>query len=59
MDVHEREDTNSSFIGNINPFRYRGYYYDNGTKEMWQQANGFFEWENVNEVICTDGKIVP
>lgn len=25
------ENTNASFIGNINPFRYRGYYYDTDT----------------------------
>ena len=24
-------NTDSTFIGNINPYRYRGYYYDNET----------------------------
>jgi RHS repeat-associated protein len=27
-DSNDQINTNSSFIGNINPFRYRGYYYD-------------------------------
>ncbi len=28
LDINGFENTNSTFIGNINPFRYRGYYYD-------------------------------
>ena len=31
------ENTSSSFIGNINPFRYRGYYYDKETKLYYLQ----------------------
>ncbi len=30
-DEYETENTSSTFIGNVNPFRYRGYYYDNET----------------------------
>ena len=28
FNAYGREDTSESFIGNMNPFRYRGYYYD-------------------------------
>ena len=31
-------NTNSTFIGNINPFRYRGYYYDNETGFYYLQT---------------------
>ena len=31
MDAYSYENTSSSFIGNINPIRYRGYYYDTET----------------------------
>ena len=31
LNANGTENTNASFIGNINPFRYRGYYYDTET----------------------------
>ena len=31
LNANGTENTNASFIGNINPFRYRGYYYDTDT----------------------------
>ena len=31
-------NTNSSFIGNVNPFRYRGYYYDTETGFYYMQT---------------------
>ena len=38
MDAYGRINTNSSFIGNINPFRYRGYYYDTETGFYYLQT---------------------
>ena len=38
MDGYGNENTNSSFIGNINPFRYRGYYYDTETGFYYLQT---------------------
>ena len=38
MDQNGIQQTNSSFIGNINPFRYRGYYYDNETGFYYLQT---------------------
>ena len=34
-------NTNSSFIGNINPFRYRGYYYDSETGFYYLQTRSW------------------
>jgi len=33
------ENTNPSFIGNINPFRYKGYYYDQETSWYYISDN--------------------
>ena len=38
IDASERENTSSTFIGNINPFRYRGYYYDTETGFYYLQT---------------------
>ena len=38
MDAYGRINTSSSFIGNINPFRYRGYYYDTETGFYYLQT---------------------
>ena len=36
--VAVNSNTSSSFIGNINPFRYRGYYYDTETGFYYLQT---------------------
>ena len=38
MDAYSYENTSSSFIGNINPIRYRGYYYDTETGFYYLQT---------------------
>ena len=38
MDAYGRVNTSSSFIGNINPFRYRGYYFDTETGFYYLQT---------------------
>ena len=38
MDDDGYENTSSSFIGNVNPFRYRGYYYDTETGFYYLQT---------------------
>ena len=38
MNGYGNENTSSSFIGNINPFRYRGYYYDTETGFYYLQT---------------------
>ncbi|MBQ2702083.1 MAG: hypothetical protein IJF64_03740, partial [Clostridia bacterium] len=38
MDENGYENTSSTFIGNINPFRYRGYYYDTETGFYYLQT---------------------
>lgn len=38
MDQYGIQQTNPSFIGHINPFRYRGYYYDNETGFYYLQT---------------------
>ena len=38
MDVYGGVNTNPTFIGNINPFRYRGYYYDDETGFYYLQT---------------------
>ena len=38
MNAYGTVNTSSSFIGNINPFRYRGYYYDNETGFYYLQT---------------------
>ena len=37
-DANGTENTSNSFIGNINPFRYRGYYYDAETGLYYLQT---------------------
>lgn len=38
LNPNETENINSSFIGNINPFRYKGYYYDVETNWYYLQS---------------------
>ena len=38
MDANGTVNTSETFIGNINPFRYRGYYYDNETGFYYLQT---------------------
>ena len=47
------ENTNSSFIGNINPLRYRGYYYDRDL-ELYYLMTRYYDPE-IGRFISADG----
>ena len=48
-------NTSSSFIGNVNPIRYRGYYYD--TETGWYYLNSRYYDPQVKRFISADGII--
>ena len=67
MDGYGYVNTSSSFIGNINPFRYRGYYYDNETGFYYLQTRYYDpticrfinadDYELVAELSCVPGQL--
>lgn len=55
-------NTSSSFIGNINPFRYRSYYYDNETGFYYCQSRYYVpylrRWLTIDDLSYLDNKNV-
>ena len=45
LDGNGNENTSDSFIGNINPFRYKGYYYDKESNMYYCKSRYYvLEW---------------
>lgn len=67
MDEYGIQQTNPSFIGHINPIRYRGYYYDNETGFYYLQTRYYDpticrfinadNYELVAELSCVAGQL--
>ena len=54
-DANGNANTSSTFIGNVNPIRYRGYYYD--TETGWYYLNSRYYDPQVKRFINADGII--
>ena len=54
-DGNGNANTSSTFIGNVNPIRYRGYYYD--TETGWYYLNSRYYDPQVKRFINADGII--
>ncbi len=54
-DGNGNANTSSTFIGNVNPIRYRGYYYD--TETGWYYLNSRYYDPQVRRFINADGII--
>ena len=54
-DANGNTNTSSTFIGNVNPIRYRGYYYD--TETGWYYLNSRYYDPEVKRFINEDGII--
>ena len=54
-DANGNANTSSTFIGNVNPIRYRGYYYD--TETGWYYLNSRYYDPQVRRFINADGLI--
>lgn len=55
-------DNDSSSIGNLNPFRYRGYYYDSETQMYYCQSRYYYprwrRWINLDSLSYLDNKTI-
>ena len=56
------EQTSSTFVGNINPFRYRGYYYDKES-DMYYCKSRYYKpqinrWINMDDISYLDKKTI-
>ena len=54
-DGNGNANTSSSFIGNVNPIRYRGYYYD--TETGWYYLNSRYYDPEVKRFINADNQL--
>ncbi len=58
MDEGYGIETSTTFIGNINPFRYRGYYYDNETGFYYLQTR-YYDPEIMRFINADNYELVP